>query len=145
VCSVLKVALSYILWYEVCADFVCIVLPSNRLMDLMNRPFKAQWLLCNTCRQDFMVMEFRRVSYVKRFKSTMLESLPCLHHQGSDVRTFRTLMMHTRVDHWNITWLEPPDIVSLQRFYYVFLLHINTYYIFTYNFQVKKNYFSKQH
>ena len=41
-CSVLKVALSYILWYEVCADFVCIVLPSNRLMDLMNRPFKAQ-------------------------------------------------------------------------------------------------------
>ena len=87
-----KVALSFILWYKVCADSVCIVFPSNR-------PFKAQWLLCNTCLQDFMVMEFRNVSYVKRFKSTMLESLLCLHHQGSYVRTFRALMMHTRVDH----------------------------------------------
>lgn len=55
-CSVLKVALSYILRYKVCADFVCIVFPSNRLMDLMNRPFKAQWLLHNTCLEDFMVI-----------------------------------------------------------------------------------------
>lgn len=142
-CSVLKVALSYILWYKVCANFVCIVFPSNRLMDLMNRLFNTHWLLCNTCLQDFMMMEFRHVSYVVRFKSTMSESLLCL-HQGSYVRTFRTLMMHTRVDHWNISWLEPPDIVSLQRFYYVCYPRMHCISV-TYNFQVNNNYFSKQH
>ena len=142
-CSVLKVSLSYILQYKVCADFVYILFPSNRLMDLMNRPFEAQWFLRNTCLEDFVAMEFSHVSCVKWFKSIMLGEPPvssssgfwCQNLQNSDDAHKSWSLKHQLI---GPTWhCQPAKIL---------LCMLRTHYISVkYYFQINNNYFPKQH